>query len=134
MPSVSSRMNNSTEKEEVKCSKPPLKHGLLLDTIKIPKNIRGLKDRLPKANYDAGQRNKSVERKRTNLSMVEESSKDSSRVLSKVDVNAISGTKSKQSSGKQMPKELEKQSARISRVGLPPSRKGSNKENADPKK
>jgi NIMA (never in mitosis gene a)-related kinase len=64
-------------------SKPPLMHGCLLDTIRLPRNLRVLKEMLPKANYQG----RSMERKRSNSLLQnehsDENSKRSSRIISK---------------------------------------------------
>ena len=123
-PNISSRATETLDlkMEDCKMMKPPLKHGFLLDTIKLPKDLRVLKDKLPKANYPVSQRGKSMERKKASLSMVEEPKhRESSKVL---------GDKS---TGRQVPKEYEKQMVKLRKAGMfPGSKSRIGKENMEP--
>ena len=113
------------------CPKPPTKHSTLLDTIKIPKNLRGLRDKLPKANYVSTGRNQSLDRKRSGVSTGDESrGRDRSVLLRSIDLNSAKDSKAKGVGSKAAPKMFEKH--RASRAGVPPCPR-SDKENAAPK-
>eukprot|EP00826_Nyctotherus_ovalis_P063342 TRINITY_DN9282_c0_g1_i12.p2 TRINITY_DN9282_c0_g1~~TRINITY_DN9282_c0_g1_i12.p2 ORF type:complete len:337 (-),score=108.50 TRINITY_DN9282_c0_g1_i12:165-1175(-) len=84
IPIVAAKLAEITEKINSKIpSKPPLVRGGLLDTIRMPRNLRVLKEMLPKANYA----NRSMERKRSNSLLhnerADENSKRSGRVSAK---------------------------------------------------
>lgn len=84
IPIVATKMAEIAEKINNKItSKPPLIHGCLLDTIRMPRNLRVLKEMLPKANYER----RSIERKRSNSLLqnerIDENSKRSSRAIYK---------------------------------------------------
>jgi hypothetical protein len=118
-------------------AKPPTKHSTLLDTIRIPKNLRGLRDKLPKANYVSTGRNQSLDRKRSGVSTGDESrSRDRSVLLRSIDLNSAKESKeSKESKAKGVgskpgAKIFEKH--RASRGGVPVCPR-SDKENAAPK-
>jgi len=85
IPIVAAKLADIEEKISNKMpSKPPLMHGSLLETIRIPRNLKVLKDMLPKANY----KGRSIERKQSNSFLQnergDENSKRSSRIISKV--------------------------------------------------
>ena len=86
IPIIATKVAEISEKIDNKVqSRPPLAHGSLLDTIKMPRNLRILKEMLPKANYNSA-RGRSVGRKRSDLSVNEhgdESSRHSGRIGSK---------------------------------------------------
>ena len=85
IPIVSIKVSEITERiGNSLSSKPPLAHGSLLDTIRMPKNLRVLKEMLPKPNY-SNTRGQSVGRKRSDSSTTNEheSSKRSERFASK---------------------------------------------------
>jgi NIMA (never in mitosis gene a)-related kinase len=54
-------------------SKPPLMHGCMLETIRMPRNLKALREMLPKPNYKLSRRN-SIDSKKSNSSMVGENS------------------------------------------------------------
>jgi len=130
-PSVAVRLGEKIgEENKENCAlKPPLKHGVLLDTIKLPRNLRVLKDKLPGANYGVqSSRGRSVERKKTNLSCVEETRKES---------RESSRGPERRMSGKNMPKEFDNHMAKGGKAAIPPCgnkfiHRAIGKENIDP--
>lgn len=72
MPVVASKVAEIAEKIANQIpSKPPLMHGCMLETIRMPRNLKVLKDMLPKANYDSSRR-RSIDSKKSNSSMITE--------------------------------------------------------------
>lgn len=89
--SIAAHITETKPKEESKNAKPPLMHGHLLDTIRLPKNLRVLKERLPRANYGLEGRTSSVEGRRSELVSNEDAMK-------KIDISNMAKPLSKQGS------------------------------------
>lgn len=86
-PAVASKVAEIAEKIASQVpSKPPLMHGRMLGTIRVPRNLKALKEMLPKPNYDPSRR-MSIDSKKSNCSIVAEQAKKNSGRNKELGVN-----------------------------------------------
>lgn len=92
-PFVASKVEDISEKISTKIpTRPPLVHGCMLDTIKMPRNIKVLKEILPKANYGVS-KGKSSDRSSNSVIRGRVSSKGSDKSVNRsvIDKTKASG-------------------------------------------